>query len=267
MWLSSFIFGLIFGSFANVVIYRLKSGEPIGFSRSFCPRCKTILKWYDLIPLLSFLWLEGKCRYCREKISWQYPVVEILSGFIWVGAFYQNFNENYFTFGGFPVGEQLLNVFYQIFILSVMLIVAAYDARWKIIPDKIIYPAIFAAVLYGGIGYSITGNFRLYFSNPLLAATTVFLFFYAIYFFSRGKAMGLGDAKLGILIGLFLRPSAAFFAILAAFLIGAFYGIILLAGGRKSLQDKVSFGPFLAIGTFLAFFFYDYVSKIFNLNF
>ncbi|MFH1990657.1 MAG: prepilin peptidase, partial [Patescibacteria group bacterium] len=82
--LTGFVFGLVFGSFLNVVIYRLKTRQNIVFGGSFCPECKNKLKWRDLFPLLSFIFLHGRCRYCDKTISWQYPIVEILSGLIWV---------------------------------------------------------------------------------------------------------------------------------------------------------------------------------------
>jgi len=132
--LSSFVFGLVFGSFLNVVIYRLKNGRNIIFGRSFCPECETTLKWRDLVPLLSFIYLRSRCRYCRKKISWQYPIVEILSGFIWVGVFYK-------------FGVSLANIYY-LFILSLFLVIAVYDFKWKIIPDKIVYPAIAVVLVY-----------------------------------------------------------------------------------------------------------------------
>src|SRR3989344_2390754 len=138
------VFGLIFGSFINVVIYRLKTPPGRGLfallswrSRSHCPECQEQIKWFDLIPIFSFLYLRGRCRYCRKKISWQYPIVEILSGLIWVGVFYK-------TFG-------FLDFIYYIFIFSAFLIIAVYDAKWMIIPDKLVYLSIFAAILYDSV--------------------------------------------------------------------------------------------------------------------
>ena len=143
-----FIIGLIFGSFLNVVIYRLKNDLPIS-GRSFCPRCRAQLKWSDLIPVFSFLWLRGRCRYCHKKISWQYPIVEILSGFIWVGVFYKVFGFNSLLFPPLLIRGGLggLDFIYYIFIISALLVIAVYDFKWKIIPDKIIYSAIAVALI------------------------------------------------------------------------------------------------------------------------
>ena len=245
MLLSSFVFGLVFGSFLNVIIYRLKTPPRRGgtargiiFGRSFCPECKARLKWFDLIPLLSFIFLRGRCRYCNKTISWQYPIVEILSGFIWVFVW--------------SLGFEFWNFIYYIFIFSALLVIAVYDFKWKIIPDKIIYPAIAVALIY---------NFNV---SSLLVATAAFLFFFSIYFFSNGKAMGLGDAKLAILIGLFLSPAAALMAFITAFVIGAISGIILIVFGKKTLKSQIAFGPFMVIGATIAFFFSDIIIKFFQ---
>ncbi|MBU2082241.1 prepilin peptidase [Patescibacteria group bacterium] len=239
MLLSSFVFGLVFGSFLNVIIYRLKTPPRRGgtargiiFGRSFCPECKARLKWFDLIPLLSFIFLRGRCRYCNKTIYWQYPIVEILSGFIWVFVW--------------SLGFEFWNFVYYIFIFSALLVIAVYDFKWKIIPDKIIYPAIAVALIY---------NFNV---SSLLVATAAFLFFFSIYFFSNGKAMGLGDAKLAILIGLFFSPAAASMAFITAFVIGAISGIILIVFGKKTLKSQIAFGPFVVIGATIAFLIYNY---------
>jgi len=251
--LSSFVFGLVFGSFLNVIIYRLKSGGSIGLSRSFCPECKITLKWYDLVPVFSFVWLRGRCRYCGEKISWQYPIVEILSGLIWVLLARRSFSEG----GGF------FDFTYYIFILSALLVIAVYDFKWKIIPNKIVYPAIAFVFLY-----NVFNSFKLLnletFIYPLFTAIITFLFFFAIYHFSSGKAMGLGDAKLAFLIGLFLGPIYSAVAFTLSFIIGAVFGILLIASKKKSLKSQIAFGPFLVLGAFLAFFFPDFIIKLLN---
>jgi len=232
-----------------VVIYRLKTRQNIYFGGSFCPECKTKLKWHDLIPLLSFIFLRGRCRCCHKKISWQYPVVEILSGFIWLGVFYK-------------FGISLATIYY-LFILSLFLIIAVYDFKWKIIPDKIIYPAIAIALVYNIFPPDLGGLWGV-----LLTAVAAFLFFFAFFYFSKGKAMGLGDAKLAFLIGLFLSPLLAIAAFTLAFVIGAVFGIILIGFGRIfphykkwEMKSQIAFGPFLVLGAFLAFFFSDFINN------
>jgi len=285
-----FIFGMIAGSFLNVLIHRLnpalqlKSGV---FGRSMCPNCKTQLKWYDLIPLFSFIWLKRRCRHCGGKISWQYPTVEILSGLIWILVFSKNLDNFQFPISNF----QLLNIFYEIFIFSALLVIAVYDFKWKIIPDKIIYPAIVVALisnLFKSLNFETFKllnlevskylNFEILkyinietFIYPLLVASIAFLFFFAIYYFSSGRAMGLGDAKLAFFIGLFLSPLPAALAFALAFVIGAAFAIILIGLGkirsdyRKwGMKSQIAFGPFLVLGAFIAFFFSDFIIKFLN---
>jgi len=281
--LSSFVIGLVFGSFLNVVVYRLKSGEPIGLSRSFCPYCKTTLKWYDLVPLLSFIYLRGRCRYCRKKISWQYPIVEILSGLIWVIVAYKINFQFFPTFqSGSSISQPNLGnlgeigtifiFLYYIFILSSLLVIAVYDFKWRIIPDKIIYPAIVVVLIFNLFEISKYQNIMI-FLWPFLVALIAFLFFFMFFYFSKGRAMGLGDAKLSFLIGLFLSPLLAIAAFMLAFVIGAIFGIILIGLGKIfshykkwGMKSQIAFGPFLVLGAFLAFFFSDFIIKLLNLN-
>lgn len=277
-----FVFGLITGSFLNVVIHRLRNGRNIIFGRSFCPQCRTQLRWYDLVPVLSFIYLRGCCRYCRKKISWQYPIVEVFSGLIWILVFSKNFDNFQFPIFNF----QLLNIIYQIFIFSTLLVIAVYDYKWKIIPDKIIYPAIAATLIFNlfnvltfqNLEISKFLNFEIFkylnleiFIWPLFIASIAFLFFFSIFYFSKGRAMGLGDAKLAFLIGLFLSPLLVGIAFTSAFIIGAAFGIILIGLGKIfpyyekwGMKSQIAFGPFLILGAFIAFFFSDFIIKLLN---
>ena len=279
-----FILGLVFGSFLNVIIFRLKSGRNVVFGRSFCPNCRTILRWYDLIPILSFICLRGRCRYCHKKISWQYPIVEILSGLIWVIVAYKINFQFFPTFqSGSSISQPNLGnlgeigtifiFLYYIFILSSLLVIAVYDFKWRIIPDKIVYPAIAAALIFNLFEISKYQNLEILkylnieiFIWPLFTASIAFLFFFAIFYFSNGKAMGLGDAKLAFLIGLFLSPLLSIAAFMLAFVIGAASGIILIGLGKKTLKSQIAFGPFLVLGATIAFFFSDFIIKLLNLN-
>ena len=256
--LSSFIFGLIFGSFINVVTYRLKNGRNVIFGRSFCPECKTQLRWYDLIPLLSFIWLRRYCRYCHKKISWQYPIVELISGLLWVLIFYK-------------FGISLINIYY-LFIFSLFLVIVVYDFKWRIIPDKIVYPAVIIVVIYNLFNAFKLGNFKI-FTEPLFIALGAFLFFFLLFYFSKGKAMGLGDAKLAFLIGLFLNPLLAAVAFTLSFIIGAVFGIMLIGISKIphplvykgwGIKSQIAFGPFLVLGATIAFFLSDFIIKFFS---
>ena len=229
-----FIFGTIIGSFLNCVIYRLHSGQSFFSGRSFCPHCKQRLSWLDLIPILSFLVLKGKCRYCQKLISFQYPLVELATGLLFLLIF--NF--------------QFSNLFFFFLISCFLIIIFVYDLKHYLIPDKIIYPAI-AITLF----YQIIFNFQTsVFLISILSAVGASGFFLAIVLVSRGRWMGVGDIKLAFLMGLFLSFPNILVALFLAFLIGAIIGIGLISARRKTLKSEVPFGPFLVTGTFIAMF-------------
>ena len=232
-----FLFGLAVGSFLNCIIYRLEEGESFLRGRSFCPHCGHILSFGDLIPVLSFLILKGKCRYCSQKISWQYPLVEISTGLLFISLLNLT---------------QVRPVYFYLLLMGCFLIIIfVYDLKYYIIPDKIIYPAIVIAFLY-------TLRDPASLMKPgLTAAFLASAFFLIIVILSRGKWMGIGDIKLAFLIGLILGWPKILPALFLAFLIGAIIGIGLIVAGKKTLKSEVPFGPFLVIGTFIAIFFGD----------
>ena len=255
-----FLTGLIVGSFLNCVIYRL--AFPKG--RSFCPHCKHILSWQDLIPVLSFFILRGECRYCGKKISWQYPLVEIATGLLFVLIL--NFEFRWIEQSErLPVGllsnkilifnfETITYFLYLLIISSLLIIIFVYDLKHFIIPDKIIYPAIGIALIYNFYQLLITHYPLSTVLNNLYAAFGAAVFFLAIVLVSRGKWMGLGDVKLAFLMGLFLGFPNILIALFFAFLIGAIIGVGLILAKRKTLKSEVPFGPFLVTGTFIALF-------------
>ena len=217
-----FLFGLAVGSFLNCLIYRLEHNQSFLRGRSYCPHCQHQLDLWDLIPVLSFLFLLGKCRYCQQKISWQYPLVEIFTGLIFLLIF--NFQLSIINF----------------IIAPFLIIIFVYDLKHYIIPDKIIYPAIVIAAIF---------NFTNW-----LSALGVAAFFLAMVLLSRGKWMGVGDVKLAFLMGLILGFPSILVALFLAFITGAIIGIGLIISGKKSLKSEVPFGPFLISGTFIAMF-------------
>ena len=247
-----FLFGLIIGSFLNCVIYRLaphhfysKSGGGLG-GRSYCPHCKHFLDWKDLIPLLSFFILKGKCRYCHQKISFQYPLVELFTALLFVLIFNLHFISNL---------SQLITTLYLFTISSLLMIIFVYDLKYYIIPDKIVYPAI----LITGIWYLISIIFfhfytKGYLINTLYSAFLAALFFLLIVYFSQGKWMGVGDIKLAFFMGLFLGFPNILVALFSAFFFGAIIGLGLIFLGKKTMKSELPFAPFLITGTFLALF-------------
>ena len=270
-----FILGLIIGSFLNVVIFRLESGEKIVNDRSKCLRCKHVLAWYDLIPVFSFIFLKGSCRYCKKKISWQYPTVEIATGILFVLIFnfqFSIFNEfsifNFSALGGPALGWQfLLSISYLLFIASSLIVIFAYDIKHYIIPDKVIYPAIAVALGFNLFNDVIINNnfqFPIFnfqsilnsqFLNFLFSAILAGGFFYAIVVITKGRGMGGGDVKLGFLMGLILGWPLVLIALFLSFIIGSVVGIFLILVGNKKMKSMIPFGPFLVLGTFIALFF------------
>jgi prepilin signal peptidase PulO-like enzyme (type II secretory pathway) len=235
MWsIFIFLFGLAIGSFLNVVIFRLEKQESVAKGRSYCPHCKHTLAWFDLIPVVSFLVLGGKCRYCRQKISWQYPIVELLTGLVFVIIFrYQSLYQ--------PINISLL-----FYIASSLIVIFVYDLKFFLIPDIVLFPAIVAAFLY-----RVIINIHSL-PNYLLAAIIFSGFFLCIYLFSKGAWMGFGDVKLAILLGLLLGLPNLFVGMFLSFFFGAIIGVVLLALAKKGLKSEVPFAPFLITGTSVA---------------
>ena len=239
-----FIFGLAIGSFLNVVIYRLKTNESILIGRSHCPKCGAILKWYDLIPVLSFLIQKGECRYCQKKISFQYPLVEIITGLLFVLILSK-------------FGFDLLITYYLLLITCFLIVIFVYDLRHYLILDKIVFPAIIIILFY----QVFIGNFLNTFLSALLAGG----FFLSLVIVSKGKWMGMGDVKFAILMGLILGWPNILLALFLSFLSGAIIGIILIFFGKKGLKSQIPVGPFLTISTiFILFYGNQIIEKFLN---
>ena len=230
------------GSFLNCVIYRLEKKEKIT-GRSYCPKCSKQLKWYDLFPVLSFLFLGGKCRYCKEKISIQYPLVEMLTGLI----FLLIFNFVILNFINNVLILKFLNAGFLFYIASALIVIFVYDLKHYLIPDKVLFPAILLAFIFSFQNAS-------HFINSLLAAAIASGFFLAIFLISGGRWMGFGDVKFAVLMGLLLGFPNVLMALFLAFFFGAIISVILMILGKRGLKSEIPFGPFLIAGTFLSIF-------------
>ncbi len=238
----AFVFGLIFGSFLNVVILRFDEWRSILSGRSRCPDCRTDLRWYDLIPVVSYLTLRGRCRYCAKPISWQYPVVETATGFLLAGGYLMVFSQTN------------LNLFSQIiafttFIIAVGCLVAMFfhDLKEMMIPDFFAYVLLFSAAIFS----------LLYYQNPLQSlygAAVGFIPVALLVYPSKGTWMGEGDLKLAAGLGLLAGFPNAIVMMGFAFIGGGLFGALLLLLKRVKLKTAVPFGPFLIIGGLLAFF-------------
>jgi leader peptidase (prepilin peptidase) / N-methyltransferase len=234
--LTIFIFGLMIGSFCNVVIYRLPQGASVVTPGSHCPSCKIPIRPWDNIPLISYLLLRGLCHACKEAISLRYPVVELVSGVLYVLLWLK-----------FGLSIPLL---VYAALTSALLTVALIDYDHKIIPNTITLPGIVI-----GLGLSILSllSIEVLEITPRSSLLGVLLggtFFYLIALVSKG-GMGGGDIKLIAMIGAFLGWQGAFFTILSGALLGSLVGVTLMALGKKGRKDKVPFGPFLSIGAIL----------------
>ena len=210
-----FVFGMIVGSFLNVVALRWNDKNFGG--RSKCPHCTKTLSWYELVPVISFLIQKRKCRGCNSSISYQYPLIEILTGLIFI-----------------TVPLWMLPVF------CIYIVILIYDFHHKIIPDPLVYSAIILSLVLGW---------------QILAGLIIFAFFAAIWLFSRGRAIGFGDAKLGLSVGFLLGAAEGFSAIVVAFWIGAASSLFLMWRKKLTMKSEVPFAPFIILGAWIAVFF------------
>ena len=249
-----FVFGIIIGSFLNVVIYRYHTKKTLG-GRSACMSCQNKLCWYELLPLVSFFALRGRCRSCKTKISKQYPVVEFISGVTFATLFLKLqylFWDDALMFS--------ISYFYYALMFSMLLVIAVYDYKHKIIPDALV--VVFGILAFVGLFFFVDQNFVLHFPSiyEFLAGVAVALPFALIWLFSRGAWMGLGDAKLAVGLGWISGISVLVSGVVIAFWAGAIWGLGLMLfsrmfGNQYGLKSEIPFAPFLVFGVWLAFMF------------
>jgi len=226
MFFAVFIFGLIIGSFLNAAIFRLHSGEGIVSGRSKCVHCGHVLEARDLVPVLSFIFLRGRCRYCKARISWQYPIVELITSiaFILLASNYELRITNY-------------EFWIQAFFICTFIIIAVYDYKHYLILDKVVFPSLGFAFVFA----AVSGQQPIV--NSLLGALAIAGLQYLL---SKGRWIGLGDVKFGLLFGAVLGLKLSVAGLFLAYFIGALAGMALLALNRKKLSDKLPFGVFLS---------------------
>jgi len=230
-----FVLGLIVGSFSNVCIYRIPRNESVIYPASHCPKCRTKIKPIDNIPLLSYILLKGRCRNCGSKISIQYPVVEFLTGLIYLII--------YLTYG--------LSIQSLVYIIlsSALIIIAFIDLQEQIIPDIISLPGIVVGLILSFIVPYIS------FINSALGALVgggiILIIAWVGSIIFKKEAMGGGDVKLAAMIGAFLGWRYTIISLFLGFFIGALVGIILILSKIKSKEDMVPFGPFIVLGSII----------------
>lgn len=265
IYLFVFLIGLCWGSFANVLIDRGQKGKSIS-GRSKCDYCKYQLKWFDNIPIFSFLFLKGECRKCKKKLSWQYPLVEFLTGILFVIIFWFLKFNNLFEISDFDFSG-LINLLYYFLIFYLLWVVLIWDLKYMIISDFLIVIGISLTFLYQ-IQLSFLENNWLSFSSSLLGGllggVSLSGFFGLLYWYSKGRWIGGGDVKLGFWLGLIVGFNMIYFLILFSYTIGSVVAIFLLIFSKKKMKSEIPFGPFLVVGTWAIIFFKDQILNIWN---
>jgi len=256
-----FVFGISVGSFLNVVAYRSIHGGSVFIGNSVCPKCRHKLFPVDLVPVVSYLLLGGSCRYCKKKISPQYPLVEVATGILFALAFYVWSSSAGYQLSSLPAGEagflykDLFGLIYLLFVVSVLIVLFATDIVDGLLPNSIVLPAI-AAVAVFKLGFLLFSD-SVSVSSLAMDLTASFLVastFLAIVYFSGEKALGGGDVKLVFLIGLALGWLNFLLALFLGFLTGGFVAVMLIITGKKRFGQTVALGPFLTFGALLALF-------------
>lgn len=241
MYILIFILGIIIGSFLNVCIYRIPREESLAYPSSHCTYCSHPLKWYDLVPIFSFLSLRGRCRYCGEIISPQYPIVELLNGIIYLLAFYH-------------FGLSIDFVFYS-FLVSILIVISFIDYYHHIIPDGLILIILSSSIIYKALIYFVY-KMPLSFSDSISSFIGAGILFIIIALVSNG-GMGGGDIKLIAVLGFILGLKKTILNTLLSFLIGAVISVFLLLSGKKGRKDAIPFGPFINISFLISAFWGD----------
>ena len=231
-----FAFGAVIGSFLNAVLWRLHSGESFVRGRSHCPACSHALAVLDLIPILSWLTLGGKCRYCRKGIGMSYLVIELATGALFVLAVR--------SIAGFGIidATDLATVLFRWYLIATLVVVFVFDLRHMLILRSVTTPAIILAAV-GSLALGM---------NPFSLLVGMAFgggFFWLQYFLSKGRWVGGGDIQLGLLMGAILGWPMTMAAIFMAYITGAIYGIAVLAMRRKGWKSEVPFGTFLSAST------------------
>ena len=245
-YLLAIFLGSIFGSFANVCIYRLPINKKISNRRSFCPKCKKKINWFHNIPLFSYFILGGKCKKCKKKISFQYPLVEGLSSLLFIVI--------YFYFG-FSI-DSLLLIILGFFLLIIFFI----DLKHFIIPNELTFPLMaigFLKSFYLNLNTSIFPNFI----NSLIGGIFGYLLIWSIIFFYKQvrnkEGMGLGDAKLLAVTGFWFGWMSIPFVIFLSSIIALLFVMPSLMTKKRKLSSQIPFGPYIVVSMVIYFYFSD----------
>ncbi len=239
-----FVFGLMVGSFLNAWIWRTRENLSIVSGRSMCPRCRKQILWYDNIPLISCFLLKRKCRHCQEKISWQYPAVELAMGILFLLVAYLRKGEN--TFVTLEMLRDLGIVFFLVFIFI-------YDLKYKEILDMAVLPLTIIVYLA-----SVAENWQTW-QSMIIGAAIGAGFFFVQFFISNGKWIGGGDIRLGLLMGVILSWPNIIVGLILAYVLGAVISLTQVVLKKKNLESETPFGTYLTVATFIVMFWGDQI--------
>ena len=239
--LISFVLGLFIGSFLNVCIYRIPEGKSVVWPPSHCPKCGSSIKPYDNIPVISYLILRGKCRSCGERISWQYPVVELLTGLLTAATvcrFGLSFSSLYY----------LLLIYY-------LIVVSFIDLKTMEVPVRLSYGALLSGLFLSF--FVPEHSFKEAVFGASFGAGVILFIIESYYVFTGKEGMGYGDANIMAVVGAFLGWKKVLLTLFAASFVGAVVGIGLILLKGKSKENPLPFGPFLSAGALISLFFGD----------
>ena len=251
-----FIFGAAIGSFLGVVVDRLNSKEPIWKGRSHCDHCRHNLHALDLIPILSYFFLNKKCRYCHKKLSWFYPLIEFCTGIAFMAAGYAVLQQFEYLVGQLPY----LELFYYFALISALIAIFFTDLRYGIIPFKIVVFALVVTIVWyvllavlPVISYQQTNGLAPGIANIALSAIGAGCFFFLLFAVTKGRGMGFGDVVYAFLMGFTLGFPRVILGLYIAFVSGAIISLILVSLRKKKMKGgTIPFGPFLVFGTIVS---------------
>jgi leader peptidase (prepilin peptidase)/N-methyltransferase len=247
-----FVMGLVWGSFLNVVIFRMSHGKSPLSGRSVCPKCKHIISWQYNIPLLSFFFLKGKCAFCHKKISVRYPLVEFLTGVFFVWWFVVGFN--FFKLVGNP--WEFIQPVFWLAVGLVLFSIFMTDLLYMVIPFSLNLTLFTLALIYR-VGLTSFGIMRAEdFVRAFLSGIVLCLTFLLLQVLTKAikkvDGFGLGDIYLAPSLGLLLGWPKILPGVFISFLLGSIVGIVLIMTGKKKMGQYLPFGPFLIVGTAIA---------------
>lgn len=250
------VFGLAFGSFINALVWRVhEQSRPkkkrvasdselsIYRGRSMCPHCQHTLGWYDLLPVVSWALLRGKCRYCHKPISAQYPIVELTTAGLFTASY---------VFWPFALVGAVSYLLFGLWLVCLVMLVAlaVYDLRWMLLPNRIVFPLTAVSVVYAGLSAVVADDPK---QSILLSVVSLLIaggIFYVLFQISAGKWIGGGDVKIGFALGLLLGlPQFAFLMLFLASIIGIVFSLPTIIFKKVGLKGQIPFGPALIVAT------------------